>query len=203
MKFVKRIVLLFLFISGFMNPVFGNMSRAQDAADSVQILRLLKKRDQQIKSLLGPKGSHYTQQQKNKLKDIINGIVDYNALAAVALQKTYDTLSTKSRKEFVNVFSDVVRSQSLNNLNIYRAHVDYKNIDVNKGVAKVKTLATLDKTRTPVNYQMKKENGQWFITDIILDDVSTAESYKRSFQNIIRKKGYGFLLKTLKKKAAK
>lgn len=203
MKLFKRISVLIIVIFGFMTPVFGSITHAQDKADSVQILQLLKQRDQQIKSLLGPKGTHYTKQQKDKLKDIINGIVDYNALAAVALQKTYDTLSTAGRKQFVNVFSDVVRNQSLNDLDIYRAHVDYKNINVKSGVAKVKTIATLDKTRTPVNYQMTKENGQWFITDIILDDVSTAESYKRSFQNIIRKKGYNFLLQTLKKKAAK
>lgn len=171
--------------------------------DSAEIKQLLEQRDKQIKKLLGPKGTDYTDQQKNKLKDIINGIVDYKAMAQFALQTTYDTLSQDNRKEFVDLFSTIVRDQSLNKLDIYRADVTYKNIDVNGDSAKVNTIAVLDKVRTPVNYQMVYKGNEWKITDMVIDDVSTAASYRRSFQTIIRKKGYDYLLKTLKKRAAR
>jgi len=171
--------------------------------DSAEIKQLLEQRDKQIKKLLGPKGTDYTQQQKNKLKDIINGIVDYKAMAQYALQTTYDTLSQDNRREFVDLFSTIVRDQSLNKLDIYRADVTYKEIDMNGDSAKVNTVAVLDKVRTPVNYQMVYKGNEWKITDMVIDDVSTAASYRRSFQTIIRKKGYDYLLKTLKKRAAR
>ncbi len=50
---------------------------------------------------------------------------------------------------------------------------------------------------------MVKEEGEWVITDLILDEVSTAESYNRQFQRIITRKGFDSLLSTLRKRASK
>ncbi len=172
-------------------------------SDSTQIKEMLKNRDKQIKDLIGPQGSTYTAKQRNELKDIINGIVDYNAMAKVALQKTYDTLSSSQRKEFVDTFSQVIRDQSLNKLDIYRAKITYKKIDVSGDSAFVKTIAELKNVRTPVSYTMEKQNGKWYITDFIIDDVSTAKSYQRTFQNYLAKKGYDSLLTVLKKRISR
>jgi len=173
--------------------------------DSSTVRDLLEERDDEIKELMGPKGTEYTQQQRDKLKDIINGIIDYRAMAAHALQDTYDTLSTEERTEFVDLFSTIIRDQSLNKLDIYRAEIKYESITVDSDSAIVQTLAQLEKVRTPVTYHMKYEEDakQWVVTDMIIDDVSTAGSYRRQFQNIIRKKGYDSLVETLRKRASK
>lgn len=194
------IILLFLFGITFLSPTD---SYAQ--LDSSSVKELLDGRDRQIKELLGAKGTDYNQQQRDELKDIINGIIDYSAMAQQALQETYDTLSKDQREEFIDLFSTIVRDQSLNKLDIYRAEVKYEQIQVEDSSATVKTIARLEKVRTPVTYEMKYEddNSQWVVTDMIIDDVSTAGSYERQFQNIIRKKGYDSLLETLKKRAAK
>lgn len=172
--------------------------------DSSSVRELLEERDDEIKELMGPKGTDYTQEQRDKLKDIINGIIDYRAMAQYALQDTYDTLSTAQKDEFVDLFSTIIRDQSLNKLDIYRAEVKYEQIKVGSDTAVVKTIAQLEKVRTPVTYHMKykDQNSDWVVTDMIIDDVSTAGSYRRQFQNIIRKKGYDSLLETLRKRAS-
>ncbi len=182
-----------------LNPIAGFAQK-----ESADIKNLLEQRDDQIKELVGPKGTEYTQEQRNQLKDIINGIVDYRAMARYALQETYDSLSEEEKAEFIDVFSTVIRNHSLNNLDIYRADVKYENIDVNDDSAVVNTLAQLERVRTPVTYNMhyEAESGEWVVTDIIIDDVSTAGSYRRQFQNIIQKKGYAYLLDTLEKKVS-
>lgn len=168
------------------------------------VKQLLEDRDQEIKELLGPKGTEYTQEQREKLKNIINGVIDYRAMAQFALQDTYETLSEEEREEFVDLFSTIIRDQSLNKLDIYRAQVKYEEVSVEGDEAEVRTMAQLEDVRTPVGYTMKytDKNG-WVVTDMIIDDVSTAASYRRQFQNIIRKKGYDSLLETLRKRAAK
>jgi phospholipid transport system substrate-binding protein len=90
-------------------------------------------------------------------------------------------------------------------LDIYRADVSYKQIKVNGDSATVQTVAQLEKVRTPVTYHMFYEdnNKQWVVTDMIIDDVSTADSYRRQFQNIMRKKGYDGLLEILRKRAGR
>ena len=171
--------------------------------DSTSIKQLLDERDDEIKELMGPKGTEYTQKQRKQLKNIINGIIDYEAMAQHALQETYDTLTTDQRAEFVDLFSTIIRDQSLNNLDIYRADVTYNNIKVNEDSAVVNTVARLENVRTPVIYHMEYDDqkSQWVVTDMIIDDVSTAGSYQRQFQNIINREGYNSLLETLRKRA--
>jgi len=203
MTFLNKLYIVFL--SALLGFMFLNPSNSFAQLDSSTVRDLLEERDDEIKDLLGPKGTEYTQEQRDRLKDIINGIIDYRAMAKQALQVTFDTLSTEQRTEFVDLFSTIIRDQSLNKLDIYRADVKYERINVEDSSATVITLAQLEKVRTPVSYEMKFDgyNNKWVVIDMIIDDVSTAGSYQRQFQNIIRKKGYSSLLETLRKRAAK
>lgn len=189
---------MLFFLSGLMQPLAAQQ-------DSSTVRELLEERDKEIKDLLGPKGTEYTQEQREKLKNIINGVIDYRAMASYALEETYDTLTSDQRDEFVDLFATIVRDQSLNKLDIYRADVRYNAISVNESKATVNTTVTLEDVRTPVIYEMQyaEAGGAWTVTDMIIDDVSTAGSYQRQFQNIIRKRGYDYLLETLRKRAAK
>lgn len=203
MKLQKLIVYLFALLLTY--SLDGLQQTAVAQKDSASVRKLLENRDRQVKKLIGPKGTEYTKEQRQRLKDIINGIVDYSSMAQFALQGTYDTLSSEKRREFVDLFSTIVRDQSLNRLDIYRADVTYNNISVTGDSASVHTTVELEDVRTPVSYKMyfNSDKQQWFISDLIIDDVSTAESYQRQFQRIIRKKGYESLIETLRKRASR
>ena len=86
---------------------------AQTNSVQSEVQTLLEVRDQQIKKLLGPEGSDYSDQQRSQLKDIVNGIIDFDAMAKTALEITYDTISVAIRDEFVQLFSSIIRDQSL------------------------------------------------------------------------------------------
>jgi phospholipid transport system substrate-binding protein len=188
-----KIILTVMFISG--------TALAQQTADDIR--SMLEERDEQIKQLIGPEGADYSDEQRSELKKIINGVINFEAMTKEALEETYDTISTEKRTEFVELFATIVRDQSLNKLDIYRAKVTYKDIQVNGDEARVETLAQLENIRTPVNYEMEFQNGQWVIVDMEIDDVSTASSYNRQFQRIINQRGFEPLLESLRKRAAK
>lgn len=173
------------------------------AQESQEIKNLLESRDNEIKELLGPKGNEYTNEQRNSLKDIINGVIDFESMARFALDDTFNEISEENRDEFVSLFSTIIRDQSLNRLDIYRADVVYNEIEVIGDSAYVSTTAQLEDVRTPVHYKMEKMEGEWFINDMIIDDVSTAESYHRQFQSIIRQRGFDALLTSLRNRAAR
>jgi hypothetical protein len=101
----------------------------------------------------------------------------------------------------IELFSKIIRDQSLAKPDIYRASVNYESIDVNGQTASVKTIAIFESVKTPVTYTMVNRNNRWFITDIIIDNVSTAASYQRSFQSTIRKNGFSSLIDALRKRA--
>lgn len=166
-----------------------------------EIRDMLDQRDAQIKELLGPRGTDYTQQQRDELKDIINDVIDYREMAQHALGNKYNEISEEEREEFVELFSRIIRDNSLNRLDIYRADVVYNDISVTNGNAHVKTTAQIENVRTPVEYEMKRKDGEWVVVDLIIDEVSTGDSYNRQFQSIIRQRGFDALLNNLRRRA--
>lgn len=181
--------------------LFLNVGIAQNGADEIR--GMLNERDAEIKELLGPKGNEYTQDQRDRLKNIINDVIDFRTMSKTALGDTFEEISDEKREEFITLFSTVIRDNSLNRLDIYRAEVTYNDITVENGNAEVKTMAQMDNVRTSVDYNMELQNGEWQITDMSIDDVSTAESYRRQFQSIIRQRGFDALLESLRRRAAR
>ena len=188
--------ILFLWVFLFPNLVIAQPSQAAE-----DVRELMESRDFQIKQLLGAEGSEYSSNQRDELKDIVNGIIDFTEMAKTALEVTYDTISVEDRTEFVQLFSSIIRDQSLANLDIYRASVSYERIDGTTDSMYIETLAEWDNIRTPVHYIMSKNSSEWRIEDMSIDDVFTAESYNSQFQRIIRSRGFDYLMSTLRKRA--
>jgi phospholipid transport system substrate-binding protein len=182
--------------------LLGGASTAQGQGQSTQaeIRQMLEERDQEIKSIL--KGREdYTQEQRARLKELINGVLDFRAMAQTALGTHWDTLSTERREAFVGVFSDVVRAQSMSDLDVYNSKVTFDQISVQGDSAYVRTTTEYEGTKTPVEYVLQRQDdGEWLAEEIMVDNVGTAESYARSFQTVVRKRGFAALMASLKKK---
>jgi phospholipid transport system substrate-binding protein len=165
-----------------------------------EIRTMLEQRDQQIKSILRGSSS-YSQEQRDRLKELINGVLDFRAMAQTALGPHWDTLGTDRRDRFVDVFRDVVRAQSMGDLDVYNSKVTFDQISVQGDSARARTTTEYQGTRTPVVYILEREEEDgWKAEDIIVDGVSTAEGYARSFQSVMRKRGFDALMTALERK---
>lgn len=165
-----------------------------------EILSLLKSRDSSIKGVLGNGEGPYSEAQKKELKVLINEIMDFMEMSKVALSRYWDSLDDVQKTEFVTTFSEVVKRSSVKKLDIFHAVIEYQDVRVEGERAFVNTAATYKRTRTNVAYNLLKKNDKWLITDFSIDEVSTADSYRRSFQRIMRKHGFPGLMERLKKK---
>ncbi len=191
-----------LFLSALLLAgVLALPAQAQSADREQEIRQLLEQRDREIKTLLGDSQS-LTDAEREELKALINGLIDFRAMGRAAPGPHWADLTPAQREEFVDVFADVVRAQSLADLDPYRAQVSYESIEVEGDNAHVETLATYEGERIPVAYALVYEDGQWRARDIIVDRVSTVGGYERSFQTVIRKRGFGALMESLREKRA-
>ena len=169
-------------------------------ADQEEILSLLKSRDSSIKSVLGSSEGPYSEAQKAELKVLINEILDFKEMSKVALSRYWESLDEVQKTEFVTTFTEVVKRSSVKKLDIFHAVIEYQDVRVEGEKAFVYTVATYKRTRTNVDYNLLRRNDKWFVTDFSIDEVSTADSYRRSFQRIMRKHGFAGLMERLKKK---
>jgi len=184
--------ILYLFVVGGAVESYGQSTEAD-------IRQMLEERDREIKSILGG-DKEYTHRQRERLQELINGVVDFRAMAQTALGPHWDTLSTDRRDKFVSVFRDVVRAQSMSDLGVYNSDVTFDQITVQGDSAYVRTVTTYEGAQTPVEYVLSRKEDGWYAEDIIVDEVSTAESYARSFQSVVRKRGFAALMESLRKK---
>jgi len=171
---------------------------SNDEADAIRAM--LEERDAEIKSILNGSESNFTSAQREELMSLINGFIDFRAMGQQALGPFWSDLSEDQRAEFVDVFQDVVRHQSLSDLEAYNSEVTYNRIEVEDDSAFVRTTTRYQGSDTPVDYVLHRQDDTWLATDIILDEVSTAGGYARSFQNVMRKRGFDSLMNSLEKR---
>ena len=170
-----------------------------ESATAAEIRQMLEKRDQQIKSILSGTDD-YTAEQRAQLKELINGVIDFRVMGQRALGPHWEDLSAEQRDEFVSVFHDVVRAQSMSDLGVYNSKVTYDQIEVHDDSAFVRTQTEYEERTTLVEYVLERREGEWRAEDIIVDGVSTAEGYARSFQTVVRQHGFDRLMKSLRSK---
>lgn len=176
-------------------------SGASSEADAIRTM--LEERDAEIKAILNGTESDFSRAQRQELMTLINGFIDFRAMGQQAMGPFWSDLSDEQRTEFVDVFQDVVRQQSLSDLEVYNSQVTYDRIEVEDDSAFVRTTTRYQGSDTPVDYVMHHKDSTWLATDIILDEVSTAEGYARSFQNVMRRRGFDTLMNSLKKRQAR
>ncbi|MEP0547115.1 MAG: ABC transporter substrate-binding protein [Rhodothermales bacterium] len=179
---------------------------APASAQSGEIQQMLRQRDAEIKSILGPSGTP-TAAQREKLRDVVNGVIDFEAMAKGALGPFWSDLSVAQRTAFVDVFGGVVRAQSLADLDLYRARVTYGDVDVNGATALARTTARSGDVNAAVDYALAKKGNAWYVTDIVIDGTGTVEGYATSFQRVMKRQGaeagYEKLMTSLRKRLAR
>jgi phospholipid transport system substrate-binding protein len=197
---MKKISLGLLCACGLLLLAVPPMAHAQN--DTVENIRqMLSERDQEIKEILGD-DSDLTDAERTRLQKVVNENIDFGHMGRQALGPHWEKLSEHERNRFLDTFTQIIREQSLSNVKIYRAQMSYDAISVEENTAHVKTVASTENMKTPVAYDLVRKNGEWKVVDIIIDGVGTVESYARSFQTVIRKRGFDALMKSLEKKLA-
>lgn len=184
--------------------VFGYLlttgATAQETADDIRVM--LEARDVDIKALVGT-DDDISDEAREDLRSVINDVIDFRAMGEGALGRHWSKLTAEQQDEFVETFAKIIRNQSLASLSVYRADVAYGEITVSDAKARVVTTTTYKDVPTEVIYELRFTGKEWLATDIILDEVSTVRGYARSFQSVIRKKGFDELMAKLRKKLIK
>lgn len=185
--------------------LFAFALAAPASAQSDDIEQMLRQRDSEIKSILGT-NANVTSTQRDRLREVVNGVIDFEAMAKQALGSYWSELSAAQRTAFVEAFGGVIRAQSLADLDLYRARVTYGDVKVEGATAVAHTMARSGDVDAAVVYALARKDGAWYVTDIEIDEVSTVEGYATSFQRVMKRKGveegYERLMASLRKRLA-
>ena len=164
-------------------------------------VEVLKERNRTVEEILKKADDHITPETKEKLKEVINGIIDFWELSRLSLGKYWNKRTEQEKKDFVNVFQQLIKNSSVKKLEIYQAdRIEYLDPVIKGNKASVTTIAYKKRKQVEIVYKMHLKNGEWKVYDMVIDGVSTARNYRDSFYKQIAKSSYKEMYNKLVKK---
>lgn len=151
----------------------------------------IRARNEAVKRILKSSGEEVDPGTREKLKDLINDLIDFRELSRRALGKYWNERTEQEKTAFVDVFQQLIRNSSVKKLSIYRAdRVEYKEPEIRGDEATVTSVAYKDRKSVEIVYKMHKVAGQWKVYDTVIDGASTARSYRDAFYKQIAETSY-------------
>jgi len=168
------------------------------AAHAETATQALKARDAEIRAALPKQGTEPTPAQRKQIEAILTKAVDLEGMAKSALGDTWNKTPPAKQKKFLDAFKNRFRKATGEQLDQYRStEVKYlpETKDGDDTIVPTEVMVKGEPTR--IDYRMRQEAGAWRIVDIVVDDVSTVENYRASFNRIIKKEGMDGLIARL------
>lgn len=164
-------------------------SLAQEGASAPD--EVVRARNDAVKQILDAAGDTISEDTKEELKGIINGLIDFQELSKRALRRHWDQRTPEEQAEFVEVFRELVRTSSVQKLEVYSTDsITYEPAETTGDESRVVTIAHKNRNHVEIVYLMHKVEGEWRAYDVLIDDSSTLRTYQDSFQRQINATSY-------------
>lgn len=160
--------------------------------------------DRGIKILEDPsmQGFDKFQERKDKLWSILTPIFNFEETSKRALGHHWKDRTDEERKEFVSVFTKVLRNIYLGKTDAYSGGKFIYIREVVRGKrGKVQTnFITSDQKKIVVDFSMRNDGTAWQVYDITIEGVSMVGNYRSQFNSILAKSPFEDLMEKLYKK---
>jgi len=140
---------------------------------------------------------------EKELFAVIDGVTDYPALAAAAIDSFCPKMSTAQCSKFKETFTRLLRISSIKKLGRYRAdRFEYAGEEVSGPTALVRTFAFFKEEKVPLDYQMARRETTWVIVNYVVDEIDTVRNYRKQFTQLLAKETVEQVIERLDRKIA-
>ena len=154
------------------------------------------------------KNSRAEKKQKEKLKKIVDGFLDYQELSKRSLGRHWKDRTAKEQKEFTGLLRELIESsytQSISSNIDFTMEYDEEEINEDGVTATVVAVASAKnkkgkKVSEDLTFQLYLKSKQWMIYDIEFGDLSLVLHYRGEFNRKIKKESYQALVAAMHKK---
>jgi len=181
----------------------GLFPASSSAQDGPATRYLRQRHDQVLRDLRRPASEARTR----AISEQINGLLDVQALSRGALAQHWGAMNAAQQTEFVRLLTTLIERQYQRNLErIEEAEVAYLGEESSADGVIVHTQVRSRTSRraapVQIDYRAHNEGSVWRVTDIVTDDVSLVNNYRRQFGRIISTQGIDELLRRMRDRVA-
>ncbi len=185
---IFMMVLLALPLCAF--PVFSAESpKAQIQLTVDQVIKVLS--DKQIQG----------EPRRQVLSSLIRARFDFSIMSQRTLGKYWRSATVPEQERFVKLFSDLLEANYIGRIEDYSDEsVSYGAETIDGDRAEVATLVNSGGTHIPIIYRLVKKGEDWFVYDVVVEEVSLVRNYRSTYGEIVRKEKFTGLFKRMEAK---
>lgn len=161
--------------------------------------------DRVVKVLDDAELKNKPRERRTVVRKIAEDIFDFNETAKRSLGRHWQQRTPAERKEFVDLFADLLERSYLSKIELYNGEkIVYAGdtVDGEQATVRTRLITRQGGAEIPVDYRMVRQNGRWIVYDVIIEGVSLIANYRTQFNKIIQTSSYQELVRKMKSKQA-
>jgi phospholipid transport system substrate-binding protein len=135
------------------------------------------------------------------LSKVIRARFNFNIMAQRTLGKYWKSATTDEQERFVSLFSDLLEASYIGRIESYSDEViNYMGERLVGDRAEVTTSVRSGGSDIPIDYRLVLIGEEWYVYDVIIEDVSLVKNYRSSYGEIVRNEGFAGLFTRMETK---
>ncbi len=145
-----------------------------------------------------------SEERTERLAATIDESIDFEFLASLALRGHWEERTDEERQEFMTLLRRLLQANYEERLGGYELDEDYEihyeESREREDRAFVPAVIDGKERRESVVYRLYRDDGQWVIYDVVVDDISLEETYRDGYVPIIEDHGWGELIERMERR---
>ncbi|HVX98064.1 MAG TPA: ABC transporter substrate-binding protein [Polyangia bacterium] len=137
-----------------------------------------------------------------RLRRLLSDILDYEAIARLALGARWDALTAEQRSSFLSLFSPLTDRALLSAAEKHVAVTYESETVVGPEATVVVTPRSIEGAGavSRIEYKLGQHCGRWRIHDVVVDGVSLVDSYRAQFDRLFKSGSFEDLLAIMRRR---
>jgi phospholipid transport system substrate-binding protein len=138
--------------------------------------------------------------QRDRIWEIAVPMFDFTEISRRTVGTKWSSFTEAEQQRFTELFTQFLANTYIDKIQgeYHNEKIAYLKELVKEPQAMVRTKLVRDSAELPIDYRMKKADGQWKIYDILVEDgVSIVQNYRVQFQSILQKETPAQLIERL------
>lgn len=139
--------------------------------------------------------------KKKRLRLIFDSTFDYAELSKSTLSRNWDKLKPDQQKEFMQLYKAVLEKVYMGTILSYKDQevVFGKERALGENRVEVDTKLISGSTETPIKFRIILKDGEWWVYDFVIENISVVSNYRSQFGRILTKESPESMLAGLRK----
>jgi phospholipid transport system substrate-binding protein len=164
------------------------------------------KADKVLKILNDPALRNNKEKRRDMVMNIVEDMIDWQEVSKRVLAIHWRKRTPEERKEFVNLYRDLLKRTYSDKLDIYAGEqiiYDSEKIEGSRAVVKTRMINKKKGEEASVEYRVIKKDDRWLGYDLVIEGISAVNNYRVQFNEIITSSSYENLIKKMKNREFK